>query len=601
MTRRGAWLFFALVALAAGCDESGSLVVQVRSDLTPALEMSGVGVDIEGRGTPGVWDVFVPAEATDDWATGVRLAQLDLPSGEYRLRIGAEDLAGDLIVQRPVSVRVEGGVHVVTALLTRACTGVMCPAANPAETACLAGRCVTPECTEENPEACAPAECTSVAECPAPMHACARSECTASGACVVLPSSSACDAGEVCSTLEGCRPVGPIIIPPDAGPRDAGPEPDAGPISACGPGDPLVRFFGGPLVNVPQRVALASDGNTVALFYSIRPDMSRASVHLTTRLADGSLFDTMTLEPSTSLPGAEVDIEYGLVGAALEPVYQMVWTVDGVLHWDQVSATTGARTGSRASMSGRAFAAPSVAWWQNVPLAFGVLTEGDSGILYVNLRDGNLLGVSPIGPLEDSMGGVHSDPYLFFTDGLFAALWMTDDATTPLRFVALDPEGRDDPFGPPAPLSEVSERPVSYAATWNAAGLPTAYMWTAVGHTGDAEVELRRRTNGGGVSRQSTSSTDEIAVSMRAAQNGERLALVWFDPNTAGTPELYFMERGNSGSPTPRTSIHEYLDSSHIAEPTLFVDDLIFAGGVYYAAIRASERIRVLRICPAPL
>jgi hypothetical protein len=227
-----------LIALCA-CSGDGTLVVQVRSDLVPGLEFASVDVVVmpaEG----GAEERFERAARDDrDWGQGVRVAETSLPAGRYHAVVSAVDQTGAMVVERPLVVELGGGeLRVATVLLTRDCRGVECPLSgdDAARVACLAGRCVEPECSEETPELCGAPACGSAADCSGDPVACATRECTASGACVERLDHAACGGEDlVCSPTAGCVP---IATGPWSGP---GP-PGHVHLSAIGDGVELLRL-----------------------------------------------------------------------------------------------------------------------------------------------------------------------------------------------------------------------------------------------------------------------------------------------------------------------------------------------------------------------
>ena len=236
------WWVLACLCL-MGCESEAVLVVSLRTDLVPGLEVT--------RATTTVADASATADFAlgDDLIAGTRIAAFDVPHGQQRVTVtlsgpGAESL------RRTVVVDVRGGTA-VTVVLTRSCRGVSCPAASDAAaTECLGGVCVAPECTPETPEQCPTAECAADGECPS-GPACTSPACL-DGVCGLRADASECGGG-ACDPDEGC--VGAST--PDGGvPMDAGPEPDAGVIDSgaldsgtsrldSGRGDPP-RDGGGP-------------------------------------------------------------------------------------------------------------------------------------------------------------------------------------------------------------------------------------------------------------------------------------------------------------------------------------------------------------------
>ena len=198
--RRGALI----VTLLCACDGGGgaaTLIVQVRTDLRPGLELAAVEVEVRPAGAMAQTLVF-PVDGALDWGGGVRVAEVAaLPLGETRLVVSAHDDRGAEVVARPALTNLGAGVHVLTVLLTRDCAGIECD--DPAAPACLGGECVPETCTEESPELC-PSECASDADCPASPVACAVARCT-SGTCFSAPDNMRCGAGELCHADRGCE------------------------------------------------------------------------------------------------------------------------------------------------------------------------------------------------------------------------------------------------------------------------------------------------------------------------------------------------------------------------------------------------------------
>lgn len=198
-----------LFVFALACDSSSTLVVQVRTDLTPVAEFASVAVSVTGPDGVPVEQSF-DVSAARDWGRGVRVAELALAPGSYRALVSVRESGGATVIERPMRVEIEPSeIRVVTMLLTRDCRGVVCPAAegDPSALACSAGRCVTEECVEESPGDCPTPECGGAADC-AVRVPCATPECTESGACFAAPQHHICDTGEVCDVVSGCVPEG---------------------------------------------------------------------------------------------------------------------------------------------------------------------------------------------------------------------------------------------------------------------------------------------------------------------------------------------------------------------------------------------------------
>lgn len=205
-----------------GCTGEGSLVVQIRTDLTPLREFELARVRVTGP-AGATHDVVTAAVDHRAWGVGVRTAELfALPPGRHRVLARLERADGTLVVERTAQVEVSGGLRVATLLLTRSCAGVICPHEGdaPDATACLAGRCVVESCVEESAgcaEGCASdADCAGLA---APV--CARVECSPSGSCFAAPDHDACAPGSVCDlraaacvpSTSSCGRAGPWSTP----------------------------------------------------------------------------------------------------------------------------------------------------------------------------------------------------------------------------------------------------------------------------------------------------------------------------------------------------------------------------------------------------
>ncbi|MGE0787683.1 MAG: TolB family protein [Sandaracinaceae bacterium] len=194
----GAWAIALL--LGSGCAPAGfPLLVQIRTDLVPGSEFDGIAVSIDGQ--------FVETHVsltTEDYVTGIVIAQIDdVAPGTHMVRAGlsrdgVETIAREVLVEVRVATA-------TTVLITRDCRGVSCPGNDPTATACLGGRCVTPSCTPETPEACPMPQCVDDADCVASVG-CATGRC-AGGACLYEGNGS-CGPGLFCDGSAGCVPSG---------------------------------------------------------------------------------------------------------------------------------------------------------------------------------------------------------------------------------------------------------------------------------------------------------------------------------------------------------------------------------------------------------
>lgn len=188
------------------CSNESSLVVQVRTDLVPGRELAAVVVEVTPPSGPAR-ELRTEAGDVRDWGLGVRVAELGgLEAGDYSLDVRAVDATGATLVRRPARTALDGGLEVVTILLTRDCAGVECPAEHdaPSQTACLGGRCVATDCTEESTAGCGPPACVDATDCPTPEGACAQAECTASGVCTNRLDHAACADRQTCAAEVGC-------------------------------------------------------------------------------------------------------------------------------------------------------------------------------------------------------------------------------------------------------------------------------------------------------------------------------------------------------------------------------------------------------------
>lgn len=194
-----------------GCDSGHELRVDLRTDFVPGAEFNGVEIDVERLDGPdrrlGMYNAFRDAAMVD----GVRVADFrDLSSGDYTVRVYLRDSTGAAILERRVELRLEGD-YSVTVVGTRDCANLACGD----EQTCVAGRCVDPACTPENPDACPAGGCTTDAECPAPAAMCAAARCVVGACFSVEADDSMCGVDQFCAPDTGCTSY-PTL--PDAGP-----------------------------------------------------------------------------------------------------------------------------------------------------------------------------------------------------------------------------------------------------------------------------------------------------------------------------------------------------------------------------------------------
>lgn len=227
-------LAFASTLLSSGCGSDGvELRVDVRTDWVPVAEFSEIEISLDGESETVIYD----AAFEDDFLTGVRVATLeDVKPGTVTVRARILAADGRRLVQRLVAAEVTSN-STLTLVITRSCEAVTCPDGDPNATECVGGRCVSPECSPENPDACGEGGCESDDDCGAAPVGCARTICTA-GECFVGSDFSACATSEFCHPELGCQPR-PVEadsgMPTDGGMSmtDGGPT-DMGPPEECG-------------------------------------------------------------------------------------------------------------------------------------------------------------------------------------------------------------------------------------------------------------------------------------------------------------------------------------------------------------------------------
>lgn len=199
------WVLGVAVALAAlGCDAAEPLLLDLRTDLVPAREFEAVAVEVSH--VDGTTSVRHEVDVDLDYLAGARVAELGaVPRGTADVSVSLLGGGDAVVVERVIRVEVEGPI-VVTALVSRTCRDVSCPAdGDDAEaTTCVGGRCVDPRCSELDPAACGEAACASDAECVAGAE-CTQARCI-EGQCAVVPDDARCEAGAICEAGAGCIP-----------------------------------------------------------------------------------------------------------------------------------------------------------------------------------------------------------------------------------------------------------------------------------------------------------------------------------------------------------------------------------------------------------
>ena len=205
------------VLLMAGCASEPSLTIDLQTDLTPGLEFTQVVTHIS-RSAPGAErdqllrdiELVVDVEPGDErFLDGDRIAEIAaLPPGEYWVEVLLREADGRVLIRQTL-----GPVPVLddtarTVRITRDCVGVECPGSGPpGNLACLAGMCVDPRCSPEEPEFCPPLSCEEDADCTPPAIACADTRCV-SGTCFVFSPGASCPDGSTCDADVGCAPTG---------------------------------------------------------------------------------------------------------------------------------------------------------------------------------------------------------------------------------------------------------------------------------------------------------------------------------------------------------------------------------------------------------
>lgn len=197
------------LSLLVGCGGQHDLLVDLRTDLIPRLEVDRATVSLDG-------DAAVDAALDVDAAgllAGARIAELTgLSTGTHsvvvELFLGAETVA-----RRPLLVDVTSDL-VVTVVVTRDCRAVECGDAE----ACLRGGCVDARCSPEFSDLCPAAECATAADCALP-DTCGQARCEA-GTCFFTDDGS-CGIDAFCDPSVGCRDTGdpwtdPWLVASDA-------------------------------------------------------------------------------------------------------------------------------------------------------------------------------------------------------------------------------------------------------------------------------------------------------------------------------------------------------------------------------------------------
>ncbi len=209
-------MLIAALSLGACEGDGATLVIDVKTDLVPGVELIAIRTELDAPRTRVDQVVF----RGDDAASGIRAAELaGLADGDHVVDVSLLDAAMRVVLRRRVRVVVRGPTG-VTLLFTRTCRDVVCPRTgeDTTLTECVGGACADPSCSVEVRATCPPAECTSDDACTF-AASCARGACV-DGFCLATSSAGACASNEYCHPDLGCLALPDPI--PDAGPRDAG-------------------------------------------------------------------------------------------------------------------------------------------------------------------------------------------------------------------------------------------------------------------------------------------------------------------------------------------------------------------------------------------
>lgn len=217
---------FAL-ALLTGCT-SAELVVDVRSDYAPGLEVDEIVIEVDGAASRSV----PVQESYDLLERGVRTPAVPLSPGRHEFVVSLRRAGVAVPIASRRSVYNINGSAIVEVWLVRSCSRITCPPTDaPEATACDRGRCVPPDCVDST---CVPDQCLTAEECDRTgLAPCARVTCS-DGRCLAAADDATC-APRICDPELGCVDVAFL----DAGvPRDAGM--DGGPAGVDAPERPDV-------------------------------------------------------------------------------------------------------------------------------------------------------------------------------------------------------------------------------------------------------------------------------------------------------------------------------------------------------------------------
>ncbi|MFT5353603.1 MAG: hypothetical protein ACI9KE_000803 [Polyangiales bacterium] len=197
-------LFLLLCACAPA---ASSVFVELRTDLIPGIEFERIEVLRFSEDGTELLRQETRSINGRDFVQGAQVARLEGDDGDWLIEVRLRDAMDGLVVTQPVLVTVSGDT-IVTALISRECRGVECPAAlgNATDTACLAGECVSPRCTLESPEECGAPQCESDESCGSVE--CGAVQCL-DGYCFASSSTAEAECGEeqYCDVAVGCRAI----------------------------------------------------------------------------------------------------------------------------------------------------------------------------------------------------------------------------------------------------------------------------------------------------------------------------------------------------------------------------------------------------------
>lgn len=144
-TRR--WTLLLAHVLVACGGQAADVFVDLRTDLDPRLEFASVETVIRS-GEATVSSRARANERPDDFLIGVRVARFTaLPTGESSVVVRLLEEGGAEVARGEATLSISGDAA-VTVVVRRSCRDVVCPepGGSVGLTACLAGRCVSPEC-----------------------------------------------------------------------------------------------------------------------------------------------------------------------------------------------------------------------------------------------------------------------------------------------------------------------------------------------------------------------------------------------------------------------------------------------------------------------